>query len=796
MTPRAPEAGLLVTPQVRLVRRLGAGGMGTVWVARHEALGIDVAVKLLHAATAASPRALRRFEREAALLAKVRSPHVVAVLDAGSSELGPYLVMELLEGRDLGVVLDERGRLPLAEVLVIAEHVCAGLAKAHGAGLVHRDLKPANLFACGGDAPLVKILDFGVALARDEESALTEAGATIGTRSTMSPEQAAGRSVDARSDLYSLALVLFQLLTGAPAISRASLDALGLAAYEMDRPRPSSLAPGTPPGVDAWFARATAPLPEDRYPDAAALLDALRAAASGEAPGAREALVETTDGGEPFAPDETAEATADGARGPSDTPAPEAPAERERTRAHGSDDAPASPPPPARARGSAARAAGLLGVALALGAAALGLSRGAGVKGPPDAASLASASAPSAARDATEVHLALLTDLSGDNRRRGAELERAARAAVLALNEAGGVRGRRLTLDAVDEQGASGPFLLARAEEAARRASVPAVLGPLLSAQALEVRSALAARGLLAVSATATADALSTDAAGGPDGFVGLSPADSEQAGALGQLAKRRGSGGAGACTRLAIVATRDSHGEPFARALEAEARRPPLLEVTTTLVEREPRRRYDELAAALARAKADCVALVVSPKLGGRILASIPTDERRRLRVLAGDSLASQDFVEFGRGDVGDVTAPSLAEGTEGIAVASAPADRAELAAFRRLFRASSGRDPEEPFAPHQFDAVVLLALALEAEGLDAPAPRLRDAMVRVSGGKSGHGPAELDRLLRAVARGEDAGYEGASGDVHLLPSGRVRGAFDAWRVRGGKIVRLGPAR
>ena len=794
--PRSAEPGSRVTPQVRLVRPLGAGGMGTVWLARHEALGVDVAVKLVNSMVAASPTALRRFEREAALLAKVRSPHVVAVLDAGESpELGPYLVMELLEGHDLGVELDARGRLEPREVLTIAEQVGSGLKRAHDAGLVHRDLKPGNLFLCAGmgTTPFVKILDFGVAFAEGEETQLTQAGDVVGTRSTMSPEQAAGRPVDARSDLYSLALVLFRLMTGTAAIPRASLEALGLAAYRMERPRPSALVPSLPAEVDSWFARATEPEPEARFADVDTWLVALQGAMRACSPPVNAPAESTVDDGATLPEGESP--GAEPALGAA-TPATPEPDGDERGRA-------SATPPRASARRWRLGAVAALTLLLASITIAITSAHRAPRAVDPSRAPTASSDAAAgpgepasdAGRPEGRVRLALLTDLSGANRRRGSELERAARTAVAAINREGGVRGRTLVLDTLDDQGASGAFLSARALEASTRASVPAVLGPLLSPQAVEVGPALAERGVLAVSATATAESLApSDRA--PGLFVGLAPSDDAQGPALARAAKGRSGAPLGRpCRRLAIVAASDAHGAPFAQALEAEARAAPSLETTRHLVPPEPRRRYDDLVAEVAREKADCLALLVSPKVGGRVVTSIPAAQRKGLRLLAGDSLASRDFIEFARGDVEDVNAPSLAEGVEGVAVASAAPDRAELSAFRRQFRATHGGDPDEPFAAHQFDAVVLLALAIEAEGLAAPSAKLRDAMIRISQGKSGYGPSELGRLLRAVARGEDAGYEGASGDLDLGPNGRVQGAFEPWVVKGGKIVRGSPS-
>ncbi len=763
--------------------------MGTVWVARHEALATDVAVKLVTSVGSADDRALRRFEREAALLAKVRSPHVVSVLDAGTSEeLGPYIVMELLDGHDLAVELEARGRLDSSEVLTIVEQTCAGLKRAHDAGLVHRDLKPANLFLCDGMGlrPYVKVLDFGVALASEEETKLTEAGAAIGTRSTMSPEQAAGKAVDHRSDLYSLALVVFRMLTGTNAIARASLDALGLAAYRAELPRPSTLAPNVPNGLDAWFAKATAYDVEKRFQDVGSMLEAMQAAlANLDRSSSR--VNDTIDTGtvddEPVldtketslvAPIPAADISASAA--PVDVPDAHGTAKTEGHKGNGNL--------------RASFAFSVIGL-VAAGVVLLSRSRMPDTVALLDGDTTVETTAPNVP---TELHLSLLMDLSGDNRRRGTELERAARVATQLLVTEGGIRGRKVVLHVVDDQGATGPFLLARAEDAMRASSVPVLLGPLLSPQATEVLPFVAKKSFVDLSATATAEGLAPSDA--QRTFVGLSPSDHEQAIALGQMAKRAAptrSTGAQACKRVAIFATKDAHGEPFARALEAELLRSPRLDVGLLFVESEARRSYEDLTGQLIETKTDCLALIVSPKLGGRILDSIKPGLRKTLRVLAGDSLASRDFVEFGRGDVDDTTATSVAEGVEGIAVASASATRPEYAAFRRHFRTITGTDTEEPFAPHQFDAVILLALAIEAQGFDATSTELREAMVRISKGKTGYGPGELGRLLRAVARGEDVRYEGASGDLHLLPNGRVKGTFESWHVREGKIVRRG---
>jgi len=162
------KAGDKVAEHLELVRLLGTGGMGAVWVARHLRLRTEVAVKFLSASMLNNSAARSRFDREAQWVAQVKSPHVVQVLDQGVTSADPpqpFIVMELLEGEDLGRLLERVGVLPLSEAVHILEQACSGLSAAHAAGLVHRDIKPENIFLLAGDRPFVKILDFGVARA-------------------------------------------------------------------------------------------------------------------------------------------------------------------------------------------------------------------------------------------------------------------------------------------------------------------------------------------------------------------------------------------------------------------------------------------------------------------------------------------------------------------------------------------------------------------------------------------------------------------------------------------------------
>ena len=779
----APAPDDRVTPQVRLVRPLGAGGMGHVWVARHEALGIDVAVKLLAPEAAPSERVRKRFEREASLLARVRSPHVVSVLDAGAHDtLGPYVVMELLDGHDLARELEVRGPIPLDEVVDLVTQAAEGLAKAHESGLVHRDVKLENLvLAKDGARTVLKVVDFGVALDEDEGERLTGLGVAIGTRSTMSPEQASGGAIDARSDLYSLALVFFRLLTGEPAISRASLDALGLAAYRAERPRPSEAVAGVPPEVDAWFARATSFSPEERFPDARGFVHALEVAAGRAAaePEKGPPTLGTVDDAPALgtASDMPSLLEADGA-GVSAIRVDDVPRSvREEAARSPSRSKPESPSrAPALAVVAGILAAGVL-VAFALQATVVSSGR--------RLAASASLGSQGDAGAAPPLRLALLMDVSGDNRRRGQELERATRTALAMIGEAGGVRGRALELSVVDDQGARGPFLASRADEAAKLASVPVVLGPLLSPQVHEVRELLDSRMVLEVSGTATATALTSG--GLSRSFLALAPDDDAQAVVLASALRGTSPRGA-SCARVAIVASTDAHGAPFATALSAGLARAPSLVTKVHAVDPAAKRDYADLARTIADDRADCVALLVPPKVGARVLGSFPEPLRDKVRVFGGDTLASEDFVEFSRRESGE--GKLVAEGLTGVKVAVAPPSRPELVTFVRKFQAIAGVAPQDPFSARQFDATIVVALGLAAAGADAKAPEIRRAAIAATRGKSGYGPDDLARLFRAAERGDDVRYEGASGDVELGDDGRVRPAFELYGIRSGKLV------
>jgi serine/threonine-protein kinase len=215
--------GTTLAGRFTILSRLGAGSMGSVYRARQEAVGRDVALKVVRRDRAYDPETKARFEREARATSALASPHTVTVFDFGEAENGCwFLAMEMLEGETLGDRLRRVKRLPLHEALTVARQVLTSLAEAHGKGIVHRDLKPDNVFLAappyGSGDVCCKVLDFGIAKLTTEELRLdqleTQAGTVFGTPRYMSPEQAQGKPLDLRSDLYSVGVLLYQMLAG------------------------------------------------------------------------------------------------------------------------------------------------------------------------------------------------------------------------------------------------------------------------------------------------------------------------------------------------------------------------------------------------------------------------------------------------------------------------------------------------------------------------------------------------------------------------------------------------------
>jgi serine/threonine-protein kinase len=257
--------------------RIGRGGVGDVYKGWQEALDRPVAIKVLRAEFTRNAQAMRRFEREARTTSRLRHPNVVTVFDVGLADDGTrFLVMELLEGTSLAKLLAEKAPLPIGDALAIARQIVRGMSAGEGVGLVHRDLKPENIFLVrDDDNEIAKVLDFGIAQHATSEP--NGAGRSIlGTPFYMSPEQASGTTrVDHRSDLFSLAVIVYQCLTGElPFVGEGVQDVFSQI-LQGPVPIPSQKAADLPPTFDAWWARASARDVSQRYQTAKEFAEAL-----------------------------------------------------------------------------------------------------------------------------------------------------------------------------------------------------------------------------------------------------------------------------------------------------------------------------------------------------------------------------------------------------------------------------------------------------------------------------------------------------------------------------------------
>ena len=267
--------GTRLSGRYELDSKLGSGGMSTVYLARDATLERWVAVKILHREISDQPDQIERFRREARTVAQLSHPNVVAVIDAGEDGGHPYIVFEYVEGETLKQRIERLGQLPLDEASAYAIEVGRGLAAAHARRMVHRDVKPQNvLIDAEGRA---KVTDFGIARELEADG-LTATGRVLGTTDYVSPEQAMGQNVDARSDIYSLGVVMFEMLTGRPPFAAETLVGVAMKHVNEDMPDIQVRRPEVSSALAAVVDRATVKDPSGRYIDMATMLDDLESA--------------------------------------------------------------------------------------------------------------------------------------------------------------------------------------------------------------------------------------------------------------------------------------------------------------------------------------------------------------------------------------------------------------------------------------------------------------------------------------------------------------------------------------
>jgi serine/threonine protein kinase len=276
--PRLPKPGDVVDDKYEIVGVVGRGGMGIVFEALHRRLRQRVALKMLHPHVKEEPGVIERFEREARAAGQLLSTNVARVLDVATSSTGlPYIVMEFLDGRDLQDELEVKKQLPIQEAVDYVLQACAAMREAHALGIIHRDLKPANLFLCPtAEGPVVKILDFGISkITTEVDGRLTAAMTTLGSPIYMSPEQLRGASeVDARTDIWSLGVVLYELLAGQPPHA-GTLTAVTAAIIADAPPRLALFRDDVPSALEAVIVKALQKYPAHRFADAESLAEAL-----------------------------------------------------------------------------------------------------------------------------------------------------------------------------------------------------------------------------------------------------------------------------------------------------------------------------------------------------------------------------------------------------------------------------------------------------------------------------------------------------------------------------------------
>jgi serine/threonine-protein kinase len=279
MRPKDPFIGReILDGQFQIVQKIGSGGMGSVYKAVQTAMNRTVAIKILHPRLAGRKDLVSRFRREARAMSQLTHPNTVRVFMYGELDDGSlYIVMEMLEGRSLNQAVRRDGPMPIEKAAPLFAQVCGALQEAHSMGIVHRDLKPENIFLCnqGGLVDYPKVLDFGLAKVTERQMRpgsliLTQEGMVFGTPEFMSPEQAQGKTLDARSDIYSLAVILFEVLTGKlPFVTQTPMEFIQRHVLE----KPRRLVDAAPERyysveLEAVIARALAKEPAERWQSA------------------------------------------------------------------------------------------------------------------------------------------------------------------------------------------------------------------------------------------------------------------------------------------------------------------------------------------------------------------------------------------------------------------------------------------------------------------------------------------------------------------------------------------------
>jgi eukaryotic-like serine/threonine-protein kinase len=273
-------SGTVLAGRYRLEASIGSGGMAEVFRAFDTTLDRPVAVKILAPQYATDPGFVDRFRREAQAAARLNHPNVVGVYDSGSDDGTHYIVMEYIEGRTLADFLAKGGRLEPTKAVEITMHIADALEAAHAQGVIHRDIKTGNVMVTRSG--VVKVMDFGIARIAEGADNVTQTAAVLGTASYLSPEQAQGRPVDARSDLYSLGVVLYEMLTGEPPFTGDTAMAVAYRHVHETPPPPSSKNMDVPAALDAVVMRALAKNPANRYATAREFHDDLERIMRGE----------------------------------------------------------------------------------------------------------------------------------------------------------------------------------------------------------------------------------------------------------------------------------------------------------------------------------------------------------------------------------------------------------------------------------------------------------------------------------------------------------------------------------